>query len=125
MTKIQSILLIIIVFIIVVSLGFFLTKNSRQKNLDQFAQCLTTNKAEFYGAFWCPHCQAQKKMFGSSLKYVSYTECSTPNGQNQLQICKDKKIEGYPTWIFADGSRITGEVPFKILAEKTKCKLPR
>jgi thiol-disulfide isomerase/thioredoxin len=29
---------------------------------DEFAKCLTDNGAKFYGAFWCPHCQAQKKM---------------------------------------------------------------
>lgn len=35
-----------------------------------------------------------------------------------------KKIEGYPTWIFKDGSRLTGEIPLPTLAEKTQCALP-
>ena len=92
---------------------------------DDFAKCLTEKGAVFYGAFWCPHCQAQKKAFGSSMQYVSYTECSTSDGNAMLPVCKDKKIEGYPTWIFADGSRESGEVSMEKLAEKTSCTLPK
>ncbi len=97
---------------------------SGPSNLDSFAQCLKDKGATFYGAFWCPHCQNQKKMFGSSAKLLPYVECSTPDGQGQTQICKDKKISGYPTWIFADGSQLTGEIPLADLAAKTSCQLP-
>jgi len=92
---------------------------------DAFAQCLTAKKAVFYGAFWCPHCQATKKLFGAAVKFLDYVECSTPDASGQLQICKDKKIEGYPTWEFADGSRLTGEVSIQQLADKTSCELPK
>lgn len=92
---------------------------------DEFAICLKDKGAIFYGAFWCPHCQAQKKMFGSSAKLLPYVECSTANGQNQTQICIDKKVNSYPTWEFADGSRLNGEIPLTQLAEKTACVLPQ
>jgi hypothetical protein len=92
---------------------------------DEFATCLTDKGAVFYGAFWCTHCQAQKKMFGSSQKLLPYVECSTADGKGQLPICKDKNVEGYPTWEFADGSRLTGEVSLEQLAEKTSCTLPQ
>ena len=91
---------------------------------DAFAQCLKDKGALFYGAFWCPHCQTQKKMFGSSVKFLPYVECSTADGSAQLRECTEKKIEGYPTWVFKDGSRLTGEIPLKQLAEKTSCQLP-
>lgn len=91
---------------------------------DTFASCLKEKGAVFYGAFWCTHCQAQKKLFGSSAKLLNYVECSTLDGNNQLPVCRDKKIEGYPTWEFADGSRMNGEVPLQKLAEKTSCELP-
>lgn len=92
---------------------------------DTFAQCLNDEGAIFYGAFWCSHCQAQKKLFGSSQKLLNYIECSTPDASGQVQICKDKKIEGYPTWEFADGSRpFSGEATLEQLAEKTSCVLP-
>ena len=92
--------------------------------LDGFAQCLEEKGAVFYGAFWCPHCQAQKKLFGSSAKLLPYVECSTTNGQSQLPVCTEKKVESYPTWEFADGTRLNGEVPLAMLAEKTGCQLP-
>jgi thiol-disulfide isomerase/thioredoxin len=92
---------------------------------DTFAQCLKEKGAIFYGAFWCEHCQAQKKMFTSSVKLLPYVECSTPNGASQTKECTDKGIISYPTWVFADGSRLTGEIPLEQLAEKTSCVLPQ
>ncbi|MEO7597268.1 MAG: hypothetical protein ABIS26_02635, partial [Candidatus Paceibacterota bacterium] len=91
---------------------------------DAFATCLSNSNAKFYGAYWCPHCQAQKKLFGSSVKLLPYVECSTPDASGQTQICIDKKIASYPTWEFADGSRLTGEIPLAQLAEKSSCTLP-
>lgn len=92
---------------------------------DTFATCLKDKGAVFYGAFWCPHCQTQKKLFGSSVKLLPYVECSTADASGQTQICKDKKIEGYPTWEFADGTRLNGEIPLQQLADKTSCVLPQ
>ncbi len=96
---------------------------------DTFATCLKDKGATFYGAFWCPHCQAQKKLFGSSAKLLSYVECSTADGSGQNQICKDKNISGYPTWELADGTRLPVEnsagVTLETLAAKTSCELPQ
>lgn len=92
---------------------------------DTFAQCLKDKGAIFYGAFWCSHCQTQKKMFGSSVKFLPYVECSTPDGSNQTKECTDKGVTGYPTWVFADGSRLTGEISLQTLANKTSCLLPQ
>ena len=91
---------------------------------DTFATCLRDKGATFYGAFWCPHCQSQKKLFGTSQKLLPYVECSFPSGQGQTQACIDKKITGYPTWEFSDGSRLNGEIPLQQLADKTSCVLP-
>lgn len=91
---------------------------------DAFAQCLADKGAVFYGAFWCPNCQNQKTLFRGSSKFLPYVECSTPDRQ-QTPECREKKIEGYPTWIFADGSRAVGTQSLEQLAEKTGCALPR
>jgi len=91
---------------------------------DSFAQCIKSSGATFYGAFWCPHCQNEKKLFGDAVQFLPYVECSTPDGSAQLQVCKDASIQNYPTWIFADGSRLVGEVPLSQLADKTGCTLP-
>ena len=50
-----------------------------------------------YGASWCGHCNNQKKLFGNDFKKINYIECHSSSGQTQ--ICRDKKIRGYPTWI--------------------------
>jgi hypothetical protein len=91
---------------------------------DSFAICLKDKGAVFYGTFWCSHCQSEKKLFGSSKKLLPYVECSTSDMQDQTQVCKDNKIEGYPTWTFADGSTLRGEVSLATLAQKTSCVLP-
>jgi len=119
---------IIAIAIIAIGAIILLANNKRTvqpaSNLDAFNQCLKDKGATFYGAYWCPHCQNQKKALGES-KNMPYVECSTPTGAAQTQICKDKKIEGYPTWIFADGSTQSGELSLDTLSQKTGCTLPQ
>jgi hypothetical protein len=91
---------------------------------DAFAQCINDSGATFFGAFWCPHCAEQKRLFGTSVQYLPYHECSTPDGQSQNQSCIDVGIKTYPTWQFADGSRAEGVQPLSALAQKTGCELP-
>jgi thiol-disulfide isomerase/thioredoxin len=114
----------IIIGLIVIIGGLFIINSKTPGKYDAFAQCITNSGAKFYGAFWCPHCQAQKKLFGASAKDLPYVECSTPDGQAQLPICKEKNISSYPTWVFADGTISTGELTFEQLAEKTGCTAP-
>ncbi len=99
-------------------------RTSTPGKYDVLAQCLKDKGAVFYGAFWCPHCQAQKKMFGSSAKLLPYVECSTLDGKSQLPECTTKGVSSYPTWEFPDGTRATGEIELAELATKTGCTLP-
>ena len=63
-------------------------------------------------------------MFGRSAKLLPYVECSTPDGKGQLQICKDKSIEGYPTWDFVSSERVLGVQNLATLKDLTSCELP-
>ena len=95
---------------------------------DDFAKCIKDKGVTFFGAFWCPHCQAQKARFGKSAKYLPYVECSTPDSRGQLQVCIDADIKTYPTWEFPVGTtteRVTGEIELVDLAAKTSCELPK
>ena len=103
-------------------------------DLAAFGQCLKDKGATFYGAYWCPHCQATKKIFGKAKDTLPYVECSTADGKGELPNCQKKGVESYPTWIFADGSRIGGElspdatapagmISLNDLAQKTNCTL--
>lgn len=89
--------------------------------LDAFAKCLTDNGIKMYGAYWCPHCLNQKKMFGSSFQYINYVECSLPNKAGQTEICNKVGIQSYPTWGFKDGRRVEGELTLADLSENSGC----
>jgi uncharacterized membrane protein len=74
------------------------------------AEHLTNTGAKFYGAYWCPHCQDQKKLFGSAARRLPYIECS-PNGMKmpQAAVCNEAGVDGYPTW-FIKGKKVDGTV---------------
>jgi len=114
-----------IVALIVAGIGMSLVVRPSPSKLDGFAQCLTDKGAVFYGAFWCPHCQATKKMFGTAARLLPHVECSTPDGKEQLQLCKDKGVQGYPTWTFANSTTtLTGERTLQELSDASGCPLP-
>ena len=119
--KVGIVVLIIGVVVIVISAWVY--QQNQPGELDDFARCLDEKGAIFYGAFWCPHCQDQKKAFGRSERLLPYVECSLPSGQGQTAVCQQAGIEGYPTWEFADGSRESGNLSLDFLASKTGCQL--
>ena len=90
---------------------------------ETFAKCLTEGGIKIFGAYWCPNCITQKKMFGDSWEYVNYIECSLPGGKGQTQYCKQAGIEGYPTWEFEDGTRRSGVIQLEELSSITGCSL--
>ncbi|HEX7230494.1 MAG TPA: vitamin K epoxide reductase family protein [Candidatus Binatia bacterium] len=81
------------------------------------AEHLSRSDIKFYGASWCPHCSEQKKLFDGSVNRIPYVECS-PGGPNapQAEVCKDKNIQSYPTWII-NGQRYTGVQTLDALAQ--------
>ena len=123
MNKISIVITALVAVALII--GGAIYSKTRPSIYDGFAQCLKDKGAIFYGAFWCPHCQATKAMFGNAARYLPYVECSNPDQRSQTQICIDKGIHTYPTWIFPDGSKLEGERSLKELAEKTKCELPK
>lgn len=103
---------------------FLLTACERDTTYDNFATCIADSDTVFYGAFWCPHCADQKKLFGDSVDLLPYVECD-PNGKDsQTQLCKEEGVESYPTWKFSDGTVKTGLVSLEDLSELTSCPLP-
>jgi len=65
-------------------------------NLGPFASCLKDKGVIFYGAFWCPHCRAQKALFGNAVELLPYNECSNPDA-SEMQSCKDAGVGSSPT----------------------------
>jgi len=122
----QTIISIITLIVALGAILFFVQKaDQKPGKYDKFATCLAEQDATFFGAFWCPHCQDQKKLFGKkSAAKLDYVECSTPDGKDQTQVCIDAEITGYPTWEFADGERVDGVISLEDLSERTSCPLP-
>ncbi|HTY40212.1 MAG TPA: hypothetical protein VMC43_03950 [Candidatus Paceibacterota bacterium] len=87
--------------------------------LDAFAQCLSAKNITMYGAAWCPHCQNEKHRFGASFHYVNYVECP-----NNVQLCTEKGVQGYPTWLAPDGQKLEGDQELEKLADFSGCALP-
>ena len=78
-----------------------------------------------YGAYWCPHCHAQKERFGreavtevlGGAAQSVYVECS-PQGRSgpQAGACREAGIGVYPTW-FIGGEKYEGNLSLQKLAE--------
>ncbi len=92
-------------------------------NLVAFAQALAAAGAKFYGAAWSADTAAQRQLFedgGQLLPFVEVTNADrTPN-----QIAIDNNITTYPTWVFADGSRLEGVQTLQVLSERAGVDIP-
>lgn len=117
--KLKRFVIYTLIFFLLGALISYLANASGQ--YDDFAKCLTGKNATFYGAFWCPHCNDQKALLGKSMRYVSYVECSLPNG-SQNDFCNKQKINGYPTWDF-NGERVSGVLSIAELSRLSKCSI--
>lgn len=90
--------------------------------IERLAQCLNEKGVVVYGAYWCPHCKNQKKLFGGAWDDVTYIECAYPGNPGiQASECKQAAISGYPTWVFPDGLRLEGEQRLASLAAQAGC----
>ena len=79
------------------------TSSSLQKV--NFAKFLTDNNFKMYSAYWCPHCHDQKQLFGEeAVKELIVVECAKDGKDTQYKLCKEKQIEGFPSW------EINGEI---------------
>ncbi len=97
--------------------------NISKQAKENLASCLSEKGVVMFGAFWCSHCQQQKKLFGDAWDKISYVECSLPDGKSQTEVCKQAGIESYPTWEFAPGDRVAGQLSLEALSAKTNCPL--
>ena len=84
---------------------------------EKIAQCLKSKDIKFYGAYWCPHCQEQKKTLGGYLNSINYIECT-----EDPAVCTAAEIQAYPTWVFPDGTRQEGALPLEEILKLSACQ---
>lgn len=94
------------------------TDSTAQTYEARLAEHLAEQDATMYGAFWCPHCSDQKALFGDAVDDVPYVECDPEGEDAQPQLCREKNIEGYPTWEI-DGELYPGTRSLEELATLT------
>ncbi len=114
----------IVIFFIIVITAF---RSSQPGQYDEFAQCLAESGVKMYGAWWCSHCQDQKKTFGNSWKVFEkaggYVECSPGGSRSFSQFCMDQGIDGTPTWRFPNSSEVSGKTDLYTISQKSNCEL--
>jgi hypothetical protein len=117
-------IIIVIASVLAVVAFAFLNKanpiedNNKYSNLDEFAKCVAEKELTMYGAVWCTHCAKEKKAFGESFKYINYVECP-----DNIKLCLDKGINGYPTWMDKEGNKYEGAQGLAGIARITGCPL--
>ena len=79
------------------------TSSSTQKI--KFARFLKDNNIVMYSAYWCPHCNDQKILFGKeAVKELTVIECAQDGKDNNYKLCQTKGVEFFPSW------EINGEI---------------
>ena len=84
-----------------------------------FAKFLNDNNIVMYSAYWCPHCNDQKQLFGKkAVEELIIVECAKDGKNNQYKLCQEKGIEGFPSWEI-NNQIYSGTMSLNELAEMT------
>ena len=74
------------------------TATSSQRAL-KIGDDLKDLNAKMFGAYWCSHCYEQKQRLGKeAFMNVQYMECAAEGLNSKADMCKERKVPGYPTW---------------------------
>lgn len=100
--------------------------NVTYDNVDMkaLAKAIADSGAIFYGADWCPFCTAQKGKFGEGFSELPFVEVTNPN-HTLNAIGAANNITQLPTWVFADGTRVTGVLEIEELLSYTGVTIPQ
>ncbi len=84
-----------------------------------FAKFLKDNNIVMYSAYWCPHCNDQKQLFGKkAVEELIIVECAKDGKNNKYKLCQERGIEGFPSWEIND-QIYSGTMSLNKLAEMT------
>jgi uncharacterized membrane protein len=82
---------------------------------EALARHLRDTGARFYGAYWCPACNEQKRLFGNAAGQLPYVECDPRGAGGRPDLCAQVNVRAFPTWTIA-GQRREGVLPLETLA---------
>jgi parvulin-like peptidyl-prolyl isomerase len=88
-----------------------------------FADCLKSEGAVLFGAYWDSSTKTQKDYFGADASKINYIECGVANDfRAQQAICTEAGIQAYPTWLI-NNEKHMGILELKQLATLTGCEI--
>jgi len=100
-----------------------ITTVSSQEKIN-FAKYLSNNNIVMYSAYWCPHCNDQKQLFGKkAVEELIIVECAKDGKDNKYKLCQEKGIEGFPSWEI-NNEVYSGTRSLRELAQMTNYKAP-
>ncbi len=116
---------------------FTITDTSGEAEME-LAKHLNQIDAKMFGAFWCPHCADQKKLFGvQAIAEMPYIECAPEGPSPQLELCSQElgkaseklrpiigRDAGFPTWKIGD-NYYSGQQSLTDLAQYSDYKGPK
>ncbi len=92
------------------------TENFSTDYIEKLAKFMSEKGMVMYGAYWCSHCQDQKKLFGNAFQYVDYVECDPQGPSANEAECTARNVTGYPTWIY-NSTQYSGQKTLSQLAQ--------
>ncbi len=93
-------------------------------DMKALAKAIAASGAKFFGADWCPFCTEQKEKFGEGAFDLPFIEVSNPDHTlNEVGVANN--ISQLPTWVFADGTRVTGVLEIEELLAYTGVTIPQ
>ncbi len=116
MMKFTNVSLLTVVASLIFLAGCTTTDNGQNTKL---AECLTSKWVTMYGTTRCSHCQKQKELFG----YEAFAKINFVDCDKEKNTCTLAGVQWYPTWGFADGSKLEGTQTFEALASQAGCSL--
>ena len=95
-------------------------------DLVAFARALDESGTRFFGASWCPACEAQKALFEDGYKFLPFIEVTNNSRElNSIGIAENLEGEELPTWEFPDGDRRTGILSLQELSQESGVAIPQ
>lgn len=95
-----------------------------EADLVAFAQALADSGTRFFGAVWCPACEAQRALFEDGAKFLPFVEV-TNNQRDLNSVGQTEGIQQYPTWEFPDGTRLGGIQTLETLSQRSGVAIPQ
>ncbi len=71
-----------------------------------------------YGTNRCSHCNNQKEAFG----YEAFSKINFVDCDRNKNSCELAGVQGFPTWVLGDKTKLEGEQSLEKLAEAAGCE---